>query len=71
MEPTGLEAHSSFDVVEAQFHAALDESLNPRGPDSLFDVVGGLGLPPGSSVVDVGCGRGSQASSWRGGSGST
>jgi SAM-dependent methyltransferase len=59
--PSGLEAHSSFDVVEAQFHAALDESLKPRGPDSLFDVVEGLGLPPGSSVVDVGCGRGRQA----------
>ena len=61
MEPNGLAAHSRFDDVEAQFHAALDAGLNPRGPDSLFAVVGGLGLPSGSSVVDIGCGRGLQA----------
>lgn len=61
VEPNGIALHSRFDDVEAEFHAALDSSLNPRGPDSLFDVVDGLGLPPGSSVVDVGCGRGRQA----------
>jgi hypothetical protein len=34
-----------------EFSAALDESLNPRGPDLLFGLVAGLGLPlfsPGS-----------------------
>ena len=61
VEPNGLAAHSRFDDIEAQFHAALDAGLNPRGPDSLFAVVEGLGLPSGSSVVDIGCGRGLQA----------
>lgn len=61
MEPHGVAAHSRFDDVEEQFHAALDVSLDPRGPDSLFDLVEDLGLPPGSEVVDVGCGRGRQA----------
>lgn len=57
----GLAAHASFDDIEAAFHDALDVSLDPRGPDSLYDVVASLELPPGSSVVDVGCGRGRQA----------
>jgi SAM-dependent methyltransferase len=61
VEPNGLAVHSRFDDIEAQFHAALNASVNPRGPDSLFAVVEGLGLPSGSSVVDVGCGRGAQS----------
>ena len=56
-----LALHSSFDEIEPQFHAALSESLNPRGPEALFDVVADLGLPAGARVVDVGCGRGRQA----------
>ena len=55
---TPLAAHSAFDEIEGQFHAALEISLEPRGPESLFDLVAGLGLSPGASVVDVGCGRG-------------
>jgi SAM-dependent methyltransferase len=50
-----------FDAIEESFHAALDATLDPRGPDSLFDLVSAMGLPAGSSVVDVGCGRGRQA----------
>lgn len=61
VDPNVVALHSRFDDVEADFHAALDSSRNPRAPDSLFDVVEDLGLPPGSSVVDVGCGRGRQA----------
>jgi SAM-dependent methyltransferase len=44
---------SAFAEYEA-FTAALDRSLAPRGSDLLFDLVAGLGLPPGSAVVDVG-----------------
>ena len=33
---------------------ALDESLNPRGTDWLFDLFAGLGPQPGQLVVDVG-----------------
>lgn len=61
MDPSRVAAQHRFDDVEEQFHAALDLSLNLRGPDSLFGLVEHLGLPPGSSVVDVGCGRGHQA----------
>ncbi|GAA2759362.1 class I SAM-dependent methyltransferase [Actinopolymorpha rutila] len=53
--------HGRFDSIEEPFHAALDLTLDPRGPDSLFDLVSAMGLPAGSTVVDVGCGRGRQA----------
>ena len=36
------------------FEAALDDSLAPCGSGLLFDLVAGLGLPPGSLAVDVG-----------------
>jgi SAM-dependent methyltransferase len=51
----------SYDVyarVEEAFQAALDESLHPRGPELLYDLVRGLELAPGSLAVDVGCGDG-------------
>jgi SAM-dependent methyltransferase len=47
--------------VEEPFQAALDESLHPRGPGSLYELVGGLGMPAGAEVLDVGCGEGGQA----------
>lgn len=59
--PPQLEDHAHFDTIEADFHAALDVSLHPRGPDSLFDIVADLDLPQRSAVVDVGCGRGTQS----------
>jgi SAM-dependent methyltransferase len=41
------------------FEAELDESLDPRGLNNLmFGIVGELGLPPGSTVVDVGAREG-------------
>lgn len=61
VDPDVIAAHSRFDDIEAQFHASLETSLDPRGPDSLFDVVASLGLPKGGFVVDVGCGRGTHA----------
>jgi SAM-dependent methyltransferase len=51
----------SYDVyprIEEPFLGALDESLGPRGPDVLYDVVGRIGLPRGAAVADVGCGEG-------------
>jgi SAM-dependent methyltransferase len=52
-----LEEVYGYGPVFAQqeaFRAALDQSLAPRGLDLLFDLVAGLGLPPGSVAVDVG-----------------
>lgn len=51
----------SYDVyprIEEPFLAVLDESLGPRGQELLYDMVAGLGLPPGARVADVGCGEG-------------
>lgn len=59
--PPQLEDHTHFDSIEEAFHRALDRTLDPRGPDSLFDIVAALDLPSGASVVDVGCGRGDHA----------
>ena len=46
-----------FDDREVE--AALDESLSPRGLNQLmFDLVAQAGLPPGSTVLDVGAREG-------------
>jgi SAM-dependent methyltransferase len=50
--------YDEFSRVEETFKAVLDESLNPRGPDMLYDLVGALGLAPGTRVLDLGCGKG-------------
>lgn len=44
--------------IEKRFLAILDESLQPRGPEVLYEIVGRLGLPPGAKVADIGCGEG-------------
>ncbi|MEX0682871.1 MAG: class I SAM-dependent methyltransferase [Dehalococcoidia bacterium] len=60
--PASLDqSYDDYPRIEDAFQAALDESLNPRGPDSLYEIVGKLGLPPGASVVDLGCGEGRQS----------
>jgi predicted TPR repeat methyltransferase len=53
--------YDDYPRIEDQLETALDESLAPRGPELLFDVVRGMGLPAGSRVVDVGCGEGDHA----------
>jgi len=55
------ELDAFYDVyprIEAEFQAALDQSLGPRGPEQLYDLVGELGLAPTSRVLDLGCGQG-------------
>jgi SAM-dependent methyltransferase len=55
------ESYGEFPRIEEAFRAALDESLQPRGPELLYELVEGLGLPEGSLVVDVGCGDGTHS----------
>ena len=51
------ETHA-FDLIEEDFNQFLDESLEPRGPEMLFDLLDTLGLAPGATVLDLGCGKG-------------
>lgn len=53
--------YDTYPRLEAAFAARLDESLAPRDPSVLLQVVRELGLPPDSRVVDVGCGEGAYA----------
>ncbi len=53
-----LSQHDSFELIEEQFNDTLDQSLGPRGPEMLFDLVAELGLQAGAVAVDVGCGEG-------------
>ena len=63
--PWSLEqAYDAYPRIEEEFSAVLDQSLDPRGPDLLYDLVAGLGLAPGAVALDVGCGEGRQARLW-------
>jgi SAM-dependent methyltransferase len=53
--------HDSYPRLEAAFGARLDESLAPRDPSVLLQVVRELDLRPDSRAVDVGCGEGAYA----------
>ena len=55
------DVHDAFDLVEEQFNEALDESLDPAGPEVLYDYVAGMGLPAGAIALDAGCGEGEHA----------
>ena len=50
--------YDTYPRVEEEFQSALDVSLNPRGPEMLYDLVRDLRLPQGASVIDLGCGEG-------------
>lgn len=53
--------YDTYPRVEEAFGARLDESLAPRDPSILLQVVRELDLRPDSDVVDVGCGDGAYA----------
>jgi SAM-dependent methyltransferase len=55
------QSYDAFPRVEAAFNTVLDVSLQPRGPELLYELVQGMGLPTGSVAVDVGCGEGKQS----------
>ena len=52
------ESYDDYPRIEAAFQDALDESLHPRGPELLYEMVGKLRLPLAGSVLDLGCGEG-------------
>jgi ubiquinone/menaquinone biosynthesis C-methylase UbiE len=53
--------YDDYPRIEEELQAVLRVSLNPRGPDVLYDVINGLGLPRTAQVVDLGCGEGVHA----------
>ena len=53
--------YDTYPRLEDAFSARLDESLSPRDPSIMLQVVRELDLPPDSRVVDVGCGEGAHA----------
>lgn len=55
------QSYDAYPRIEEAFRAALDTSLNPRGPELLYDLVRDLGLPSGATAVDIGCGEGKHA----------
>ena len=60
--PWSLEqAYDAYPRIEEEFSAVLDQSLEPRGPGLLYDLVARLGLGAGAVALDVGCGEGRQA----------
>jgi SAM-dependent methyltransferase len=48
------------DMSADEIETLLDASLDPRGPDLLFDLAGQLGADAGATVLDVGCRDGKQ-----------
>ena len=54
-------SYDDYPLIETAFQHVLDGSLDPRGPDSLFDVLGALDLPADGVAIDVGCGEGHDA----------
>ena len=52
--------HDEYDRIEEAFNDAVSVSLEPRGPDFLYEVIDGFALDAGASAVDVGCGEGRQ-----------
>ncbi len=60
-EPSLDVVYDAYEQIEEAFWTALDESLNPRGPSLLYDLVRDVDLRPGAAVIDVGCGDGKHA----------
>jgi ubiquinone/menaquinone biosynthesis C-methylase UbiE len=63
MAPNAFVVHDqdSYGQIEDQFQDAMDEGLNPAGPDVLYDLAAGLRLAPDAAILDVGCGTGSHS----------
>lgn len=49
------ELYGELWAQESEIKAELQRSLEPRGPDSLYDVFASIGPRPGDVVLDAGC----------------
>ncbi len=47
-----------YDVIEEDFNQFLDQTLEPRGPELLYDLVADLPPEHRTSILDLGCGGG-------------
>jgi SAM-dependent methyltransferase len=57
--PASLQfSYDVFPRIEEDFEAMLADSLQPRGPNVLYDLVEAFGLPAESVAIDVGCAEG-------------
>jgi len=50
-----------WDTAQGKPFTSLDQSLSPRPPRMLYDLVGAAGITAESLVLDVGCGQGHHA----------
>jgi len=55
------DSYDAFERIEEAFGNRLDESLDPRGPESVWDVAARAEPPRNGTAVDVGCGGGEDA----------
>jgi len=55
------ESYDEFPRIEEAFGLRLDESLEPRGPDAVWDEFARLAPRPDEVAVDIGCGEGADA----------
>ena len=55
------DSYDAYPRIEEAFQQRLDETLDPRGPEFLWDVLATLHPGPGTTIVDVGCGEGGDA----------
>lgn len=55
------QSYDEFPRIEEEFQQFLDESLDPRGPESLFELLEKFKPPRDGLAIDVGCGEGRRA----------
>lgn len=53
-----MTANDNYDLIEEDFNSFLDESISPRGPDLLYELVRNLPLGQPAHILDLGCGKG-------------
>jgi len=64
MKPIRISVEEMYSIGEESYRAflaKLDQSLNPRSPDSLYEKFGSLGPGSDSIVLDAGCRTAAQA----------